>query len=396
MRATEVERLDVFRDAERVATLERTPQGCRFQYLTGYQGGPIAFHLPVGAPLERTGDNLPPFFANLLPEGARLLALVGRAQTSMSDMFSLLIEAGPDSVGDVYAIPAGSAATTSKSLATPRNLKTLDFNLLHESALEGTGDAAIPGVQDKVSISDSTIALPLSTSGSVAILKLSPPAYPNLVENEAFFLAVAKDCGFRTPDFRVVTDIRSRTGLLVRRFDRVKTPAGIHRIRQEDGCQLCDAYPADKGRIPMRAICESLEKFSSAGIPEIMEFVKRYAFAYLMGNADLHAKNISVGAAGNLVRQTPMYDIVCTALYPRLLPRMTLQMDGKDDRFKIADFLHFAARFGVRAEPLEKELRRLFDRFEPWIERIATLPFETRDIDRTQNLLASRLATLRS
>jgi len=49
-----------------------------------------------------TGDNLPPFFAGLLPEGRRLNALISKIKTSKDDLFSLFAAVGIDCIGDIY------------------------------------------------------------------------------------------------------------------------------------------------------------------------------------------------------------------------------------------------------------------------------------------------------
>jgi hypothetical protein len=48
--------------------------------------------------------------------------------------------------------------------------------------------------------------------GGSWILKLAPPEFPRLVENEALFLAAAKDCGLDAPEFRVVRDRDGNAG----------------------------------------------------------------------------------------------------------------------------------------------------------------------------------------
>lgn len=397
MRSIEVEIADVYRDEAKVGTLERTAQGCRFTYNGDYTGEKIAFHLPLGDPIEWVGDNLPPFFANLLPEGVRLQALINRARTSPSDMFSLLIEAGPECVGDIYVLPAGTTRRTEKH-PTKRAIKNLDFTELLADAIEGADDASIPGVQDKLSISDSTINMPLSTGTSSAILKLSPSAFPYLVENEAFFLQLAKLCGFNVPRFKIVTDIKGRTGLLVDRFDRYKDANGLRRIHQEDGCQMTDKYPADKYRLSMRSMVEATQMYVNAEAPQTLELVMRYVFSYLIGNGDLHAKNISLTQhrSSSLTGLTPMYDVVCTLLYPSLDQRMALPIDGKDNRFKLADFVRFGERHGLKAETLTKDIVKLTTKLEPLIARVGELSFEPKDIERTQNLMRERISDLKT
>lgn len=78
---------------------------------------------------------------------------------------------------------------------------------------------ALAGVQDKASAS--MISVPVSRAHERYILKLNPPENPYLVENEAWFLGVATQCGISVAPSRIVRDADGQPGLLVTRFDRV-------------------------------------------------------------------------------------------------------------------------------------------------------------------------------
>lgn len=399
MPATDVERADVYLNDLRVGLLERLPKGNRFTYQI-QPPHPIAFNLPYRPePYEQEGENLPPFFANLLPEGQRLSALIQRVRTSPSDMFSLLLEAGPDCVGDVYAVPEGQSPHP-EPLPTLRSLKSADFQALFQEVLAGPPDVSISGVQEKLVISDAMQTLPIHASAiGSSILKLSPPNFPHIVENEALFLDIAKRCGFQVNSARIVSDRTGKTGLLVQRFDRLRRPGQpLLRIHQEDGCQLADRYPADKYRLSLRQIAESIQTFSAAPVPQILELIRRYAFAYLIGNADLHAKNVSLYLDPNsgLAVQTPLYDIVSTAAYAHLETRMAMKIDAKDDRFRLGDFVAFGSRFEVSESAIVPNLQNLASKLEAQVGRIQTLPYAKEDRERMLDLISQRLTRLKT
>ena len=110
--ARSVERLDIYRNDERVGTLRRNAEGGSvFEYVAAFfeahrhLPGGLATHLPYSKPtVESRGVNLPTYFAGLLPEGLRLRALVRRAKTSEDDLFTLLVAAGADCVGDLFPV----------------------------------------------------------------------------------------------------------------------------------------------------------------------------------------------------------------------------------------------------------------------------------------------------
>ena len=100
-----------------------------------------------------------------------------------------------------------------------------NFDEIHFSDL--MSDAGIvdkvglPGIQEKVSAR--VISLPLSTPTDRFILKLNPPEFPHVVENEAFFLELARSAGLPVVDATLVYDNTGTAGLLVRRFDRASS-----------------------------------------------------------------------------------------------------------------------------------------------------------------------------
>jgi len=167
-------------------------------------------------------------------------------------------------------------------------------------------------------------------------------------------------------------------------------------VHQEDACQFTNRFPADKYFLSLRDVVEAMAAFVAAPLPQVLELLRRYAFSYLIGNADLHAKNISLynSPTSHLVEQTPMYDIVSTAAYPQLSPNMALKMDGKDDHFHLADFVRFGERFGVPESAIVPALTTLVRRLGPLVARIDNMPYGEKDRERMKALIARRLADL--
>ena len=76
---------------------------------------------------------------------------------------------------------------------------------------------------------------PADGTPSTHIAKPDPLAFPGLVVDEAFSLALAGAAGFRVPDFEVHTDWVDRPVLALRRYDRLVIADTVTRIHQEDG-----------------------------------------------------------------------------------------------------------------------------------------------------------------
>ncbi len=388
---------DIYHAKQLVGHFLRTPAGSELHFLPeSIANPPFPGYLAVkiqysSNPLVAEGVNLHPYFANLLPEGTRARIIMQSRRIAKDDLLGLLIAAGQNLIGDAYILPHGQDLTEKHA---PENLTEVSFWEEFNSNLQNSPDADIPGVQEK--ISHASIFLPTKTAQQKeGILKLNPPDFPRLVENEAFFLDAAKDVGLTVNEWDVVHDRENESGLLLQRFDRVNTPTGIISLHQEDMCQLRGEYPANKYTIPMRSVFETLEEVATSPAQAKLEVLTRYAFAYLMGNADLHAKNISLLWTNGVIQPSPNYDLISTLAYRDLKPNMALPLDGKDTNFKRKDFLTFAHRHGLPEKSVNRRLDLLLKRFEPWIARFPEIGYDKTVTEHMQTICQRRIQDLR-
>jgi serine/threonine-protein kinase HipA len=359
--------------------LTRTKQGGVFEYEDtflrqerhSWDHG-IAYQLPYSSPrVETRGTNLHPFFAGLLPEGVRLSALVRRVKTSEDDLLSLLVAAGADCIGDISVTLEEEVPDVRPTVDLSR-LSELRFRELLAASLAGKRgvEPTLPGVQEKISAG--MISLPLRARGTRRgsfILKLTPEHAPRLVENEHFFLGMAKVAGLSTAHAELVRDRDGETGLLVERFDRLVTNGSVEKLHQEDACQFLDRYPADKYAVSCADIARAVGALATAPLPELAKLLRLYAFSYLIANGDLHAKNVSLRTTSvGRVELTPAYDLLASLPYGDR--RMALSLDGRDDNLKRPTFIEFGERFGVRTRATEAILDQLCDVSPAWIARL--------------------------
>lgn len=382
---------DVYKAGVYAATLTRASDGVRFAYAADYleRGLPaIATTLPLtDQPVVTPAGAVPPFFAGLLPEGRRLTALQRRVKTSADDELSLVVAVGQDTIGDVQVVAEGNVPAlergSGQSLRDPAQIRFQDL-LADEGLLVGVG---LPGVQEKVS--GKTIALPVSHRGKETILKLSPPEYPHLVENEAFFLSLARKAGISVVDHSVIVDREGVTGLLVSRFDR---RGGFDRISfaVEDGCQVQGLWPADKYNTDMASVVTALANLCAARAVAIRDSFAQVTFAILTGNGDLHAKNMSVVNIDGEWFLSPAYDLTCTLPYGDT--SLALPVAGKRRDISRSALLDFAESLGLRrrlAEAVLDELLTITEGTEELI-RDGALPFDQGRIRQTVTGLRHR------
>ena len=199
---------------------------------------------------------------------------------------------------------------------------------------------SLAGAQDKLPVLaiDGRIALPLHGAPSSHILKPAIRRITDSVHNEGFCLALAKaiDLDAAAADIR---DARGRPYLLVERYDRVRGPDNRpRRVHQEDFCQALGVAPEYKYQNeggPSVADCFALVRRATRPaalyIPQLLDAV---VFNTLIGNNDAHAKNFSLvyGAGGTTL--APLYDVLCTAVYPDLTAKMAMKIGG---HYKFSD-----------------------------------------------------------
>ncbi len=401
----QVDVADVYKGDRLAGTLERSGSEVVFRYGADYVADPrtpqVAWAVPKdGPPARGTGDSVPPFFAGLLPEGARLSALVAGTKTSADDHLTLLLAVGNDTIGDVRVVPQGMAPVEPAVAFDDRDMSTLDLAALFvgvtgQDTLE-YDTAALPGVQPKVSAA--MVSAPLRAATGPAILKLNPDRYPQLVENERFFLSMARDCGIEVPDHRLVHDGHGRAGLLVSRFDR-EVAGDVVRLAQEDACQVLDVYPGSKYRLKTEDVVARLGHAVLAGGGSrplaVLRLFELVAFSYLIGNGDLHGKNFSIGRRrGGRWDVTPAYDLICTQPYLSWRDPMALTLYGRANRLTRSHLLAAGERLGLTERALTARLDRMCDKAGSWVDRVEEIGLEAKATRQLEGMLVARLAEL--
>ncbi|SDO47773.1 type II toxin-antitoxin system HipA family toxin [Afipia sp. GAS231] len=339
------------------------------------------------------GRHLPPYFDNLLPEGA-LLDLVEREfGTGTFDNYDVLFRLGGDLPGAVVALrEAGEPPpkrTAGEAAREPAASKSISFSLA--------------GVQLKFSMrgDNHRLTAPGADESGDVILKLPSEKYPSLVENEFTSLQLARLAGANVAESRLV-DVGSIEGvpegflklgkhaLSVSRFDRA--PGNI-RIHTEDFAQIAGAIDIDKYfRWNQETLMNSVKRFSADPIGDLLEALRRLVIDMMLGNCDGHLKNWSFAYPdGRHARLSPAYDIVSTLTY--LPDTMALRFSGTKDP-KIVDtgrIRRIAPFLGVDAKLLAREMRETATRaLDTWPDAIKDLPAP----DNIKNAILSRFGKM--
>jgi len=395
----DVDVADIYKGEQLAGHLSRIDEGVSFRYTDNYISGEndaVASTLPIRAAayLTRSGA-IPAFFAGLLPEGARLNAVIAATKTSSDDELSLLLAVGEDTVGDIRIVPQGQIPSPATGVlpTKPQEISFLEMFADSIDPLRSELDRALPGVQDK--LSDAMMSFPLRGAKGPSILKLNPSSFPRIVENEAFCLRLARRAGLTVPKFDIIKDRDGNSGLLVERFDRKIVDGTIVRVAQEDACQLLNRWPADKYRVTFNDIANRLVSVASSGVSAVMNLVEQIAFNWIIGNGDMHAKNYSVQWLKHeqLVVPTPAYDLVSTLPYP-LDQHMALKLDGRNGNLRGKFLITFASRFGIPESMSRRRLSALAERVSPHINDVSSIGYNDQTTLRLIDEINLRLNTL--
>lgn len=153
---------------------------------------------------------------------------------------------------------------------------------------------------------------------------------------------------------------------IVERYDRARDPQGqIIRLHQEDFCQASGVPPRQKHEInggPGHAECFSLIRHCKNPLTDRIKLLKLTFFNLLIGNADAHAKNISLlYDSSPHPSLAPSYDLVSTAVYSRKNNAMAMKVGSafhpRDIRYE--EWQQFSKEIGSSANAIIKPLRQM-------------------------------------
>jgi serine/threonine-protein kinase HipA len=177
------------------------------------------------------------------------------------------------------------------------------------------------------------LGLPKGSAASTHILKPAIAAVDDSVTNEAFCMALARRMKLRVADTQILMAADQRI-LLVRRYDRRRADDGAwSRLHQEDFCQALGVPPdlkyQNEGGPDLQACFSLLRRATRPSAPEVIRLLDAVTFNALIGNHDAHAKNFSILYQQQRGVLAPLYDLLCTAVYPTLTDKMAMKVGSK-------------------------------------------------------------------
>jgi serine/threonine-protein kinase HipA len=292
---------------------------------------PLSLSMPIAA-AEHGHAVTEAFLWGLLPDNEAILdRWARRFQVSARNPFALVSHVGEDCAGAVQFVrPERLEACLA---AEPEPVEWLDERAVAERlrllqsdpsawrAPRDTGQFSLAGAQPKTALllEDGRWGVPSGRTPTTHILKPPTGAFDGHAENEHFCLALARRLGLPTATSSI-RHFEDQIAIVIERYDRRRTDAGILRIHQEDVCQAMGVPPIRKyenqGGPSAPAIIELLRTHSGDREADVSTFLDALAFNWLVAGTDAHAKNYAllIGRAGR-VRLAPLYDLASALPY---------------------------------------------------------------------------------
>ena len=198
---------------------------------------------------------------------------------------------------------------------------------------------SLAGAQDKIAlhVSNQKISMPLGGAPSTHILKPAIERFEGIVFNEAFCMKLAHAVGLHTAKAEVGR-VDNIDYLLVEHYDRCllkDASTGVEHLErehQEDFCQALGISPDHKyqneGGPSLKQCFALLRELSGAPAIDLQRLLDAVIFNFLIGNHDAHGKNFSL-LYGDETRLAPLYDVLSTAYYPELSPKLAMKIGGE-------------------------------------------------------------------
>lgn len=381
--------LNVWWDGAHVATLveRRGKMSCTY---TGPSMPMLSVALPTrSAPYPEAVTR--PFFHGLLPEGEgrRIIAYdLGLGNDGGADM-DLLSALGRDCAGALLIStddePPSILANGPVLLSPEQIARRLSDLPGHPLGVDGLVRVSLPGVQPKLLLGQTAAGdwyLPTEGRPSTHLLKPAHRRLAGSIPNELLCQRLAAAAGVPAATTEVL-EFAGEPTLVSTRFDRRFDPSGApRRLHQEDACQALSVltvqpghkYQRGSGEPTLAGVARVLDRWGDGG--QRLRLLDQLVINMVVGNADLHGKNLSLLHRDGTVSLAPCYDVMSTtALSGGVDTVLGLYVGGATDinEVAVADVVAEAIGWGLRPASVESTVDGLLERLPAALDEVANI-----------------------
>jgi serine/threonine-protein kinase HipA len=372
-----------------------------FEYDAQWLAQPGAFVLapPFALGTQRlTGHTVRSFFENLLPEGTALDDVVAALALRDPTAFELLGRLGRELPGVLSLLPEEEAPSALQQYQ-PLPLAELSARLRAQQPLlvsNAQATMSLAGAQDKMGLRwdarRQTLSESIGTAPTTHILKpdTRQARYRPSAINEYACMTLAR--ALKLPVPRVWLLRVPEAAYVVERYDRVEVAGNIVGLHQFDGCQLLGhgsgwKYERQGGLASIPKLVAALRALPVRG-SDLLQLQRWVMFNYLIGNADAHAKNLSVLVDHTGYRLAPFYDLLCVRAYGDDALALYIGGDETFDAVGAHSWEALCDDCGFRPQETLKTLRKMaLDMMRVWSKVYLQVVAETEPTPEEQDVL---------
>lgn len=311
------------------------------------------------------------FFENLLPEGEVLDDVLAALKLRGASSLDLLGRLGAELPGVLSLLPEDSIPRIQQDYRD-LPLAELSARLAQRTAMpllvsNTQAGMSLAGAQDKLGLrfepKTSRLYDSVGASPTTHILKpdTRQPRYQPSAINEYACMKLAQALKLPVPKVWLLRV--PEAAYVIERYDRVLTAGNIVGLHQFDGCQLLGHGPGWKyqrtgGLVSLPKLVKALRELRVRG-SDLLQFQRWVMFNYLIGNADAHAKNLSLLVDEKGYRLAPFYDLLCVRAYGDEGLALFIGDEETFDAVGAHSWEAFCTDCGFRLAPTLVEFRRM-------------------------------------
>ncbi|KTD73445.1 HipA domain-containing protein [Legionella tucsonensis] len=253
-------------------------------------------------------------------------------------------------------------------------LNPLEFSAEEQrkEAIDRVGKMSIQGVQKKLSaqLKIKATCFEIVDQNGHYILKPQSDIYPELPENEAITMTLAKTIDLEVPIHGLVYSKDNSMTYFIKRFDRI---GHNKKLALEDFAQLSGEDRNTKYDSSMERVISVIEKFCTFPKIEFVRLFKLTLFNFLIGNEDMHLKNFSLITKDKKICLSPAYDLLnSTIAQKNAKEEMALPIRGRKNNLTQHDLIDYFAgeRLGLNPKIIAEVLQEIQYAVPKWRELI--------------------------
>lgn len=219
---------------------------------------------------------------------------------------------------------------------------------------------------------------------------------PHIPENEHLIIRLAQTYGIESTECGLIPMPSGDLAFISKRFDRDDK---LNKYHVEDFCQLLGKEPYKKYSGSIEQVGRLLKKYSDIPGENLLRLFELVVFCFLVGNVDLHLKNISLfhqsQKRGWLKLLSPAYDLLSTDLYLVDEEQSALAIGGSKNNLKKSHFDSLATYLEI-SKKVYGTIYKKFEKTIPTWFKIIDKSYLKDKKNELKGLIKKRMAILTS